>query len=110
MQVRSIEHLQNWLKRDPKLSNELLIKPLDVGLAQLQRSLQENTDRSKSWWKADVADDVDGENNSDDELGSQWKKPTDWKGGSKASNQVQAVAKKHHMVTDVKKAVFQAIV
>ena len=26
------------------------------------------------------------------------------------ANQVNAVAKKHHMVTDVKKAVFQAIV
>ena len=28
MQVRSIEHLQTWLKRDPKLSSEVLIKPL----------------------------------------------------------------------------------
>ena len=33
MQVRSIEHLQTWLKRDPKLSNQLLIKPLEVSLS-----------------------------------------------------------------------------
>jgi len=32
LQVRSIEHLQTWLKRDPKLSSELLIKPLEVNL------------------------------------------------------------------------------
>lgn len=32
LQVRSIEHLQTWLKRDLKLSSELLIKPLEVGL------------------------------------------------------------------------------
>ena len=27
LQVRSIEHLQTWLKRDNRLSNENLIKP-----------------------------------------------------------------------------------
>ena len=27
LQVRSIEHLQTWLKRDSRLSNENLIKP-----------------------------------------------------------------------------------
>ena len=30
LQMRSIEHLVNWLKRDKELSSELLIKPLDV--------------------------------------------------------------------------------
>lgn len=61
MQVRSIEHLQTWLKRDPKLSSELLIKPLDVTLAQVQKSL-EQTQKSKNatWWKSkDDGEDVD---------------------------------------------------
>ena len=39
-----------------------------------------------------------------------WKTPTDWKQDSKVSNKVAQVARKHHMITDVKKAVFQAIV
>jgi nucleolar MIF4G domain-containing protein 1 len=102
MQMRSIEHLQTWLKRDPKLSSELLIKPLEVSLAQVQRALK--TD-SKAWWKDDGEAYVDDEN-----LLEQWRKPTDWKSGSKVSNEVQSAAKKHHMITDVKKAVFQAIV
>lgn len=51
MQVRSIEHLQTWLKRDPKLSSELLIKPLDVTLPQIQKSL-ENQAKETVWWKS----------------------------------------------------------
>ena len=31
---------------------------------------------------------------------------TDWKSESKVASQIEEVAKKHHMVTDVKKAVF----
>ena len=50
LQVRSIEHLQTWLKRDPKLSNELLIKPLEVTLDQVQKSmLPDNAKRA--WWE-----------------------------------------------------------
>ena len=32
LQVRSIEHLQTWLKRDNRLSNENLIKPFEASL------------------------------------------------------------------------------
>ena len=93
------------MKRDPKLSSELLIKPLDVSLVQVKKSLESESDTA--WWKAN--DNDDNMDDEDDE-GQQWSKPTDWKKDSKVSNEVQAVAKKHHMVTDVKKAVFQAIV
>jgi len=36
MQVRSIEHLQTWLKRDSQLSSELNIKPIDVSQALIE--------------------------------------------------------------------------
>ena len=63
LQVRSIEHLQTWLKRDPKLSSELLIKPFVVTLEQAKKSL---TTKSTSWWKA--SDIVSGGTmNEDDE-------------------------------------------
>lgn len=40
-----------------------------------------------------------------------WNRPTEWKEGSRAAqNQISKVAKKHNMFTDVKKAVFSAIV
>ena len=58
MQVRSIEHLQTWLKRDPKLSSELLIKPFEVSLAQVQKSLLAAP--GSSWWKtSEVGEDED---------------------------------------------------
>ena len=88
------------MKRDPKLSSELLIKPLEVTLAQVQKS---DLSSQKAWWKS-------GEDGDDEEGLSSWQTPTDWKKDSKNSNEVQSVAKKHHMITDVKKAVFQAIV
>lgn len=37
LQVRSIEHLQTWLKRDPKLSSELNINSLDVSAEVLAK-------------------------------------------------------------------------
>lgn len=105
LQVRSIEHLQTWLKRDKKLSNELLIKPLEVSLDQVRKSL---TSATANWWKSN---DGQASGQDEEEKLSQWKAPTtDWKKDSKESNQVNEIAKKHHMVTDVKKAVFQAIV
>ena len=104
LQVRSIEHLQTWLKRDSKLSNELLIKPLDVTIERVKKSL---TESGKAWWKHNQDDQAEGENDSEEE---NWNKHTDWKKESKLANKIEEVAKKHHMVTDVKKAVFQAIV
>ena len=56
------------------------------------------------WWKAkknDLAKDV-----NEDE----WTKPADYKSGSKASNEIDQIAKQNHMSTDIKRAVFQAIV
>lgn len=44
LQVRSIEHLQTWLKRDKRLSSELLIKPLDLTLDLV-------LGESEDWWK-----------------------------------------------------------
>ena len=38
-----------------------------------------------------------------------WKKPTDFKKDSKQVGEILESAKKLHMVTDVKKAIFQAI-
>ena len=71
------------MKRDPKLSSELLIKPLDVSLDQVKKSLESESDTA--WWKAK---DNDDNMNDDDDEGQQWSKPTDWKKDSKISNEV----------------------
>ena len=55
MQVRSIEHLQTWLKRDSRLSNELLIKPLDVRLEQVEKSFG----AEGAWWKNNTNEEFD---------------------------------------------------
>lgn len=58
LQVRSIEHLQTWLKRDPQLSSELLIRPFEVNLAQVERSLKDiGKLNQKAWWKDSAEDD-----------------------------------------------------
>ena len=52
------------------------------------------------WWKAkknDKAQDV-----NEDE----WTKPADYKSGSKASNEIDQIAKQNHMSTVIKRAVF----
>ena len=43
LQVRSIEHLQTWLKRDQVLSSELNTKPIDVSISAIQSS-------PDTWW------------------------------------------------------------
>ena len=45
-----------------------------------------------------------------DQDDDEWKKPTDYKSNSKAATEIEQIAKQHHMSTDVKRAVFQAIV
>lgn len=120
LQVRSIEHLQVWLKRDARLSNELLIRPLDVSVKQVDeacnksqnhpsQSKQQSSGSSIQWWNMDPNADPDRLNDQlEDDL---WNRPTEWKEGSRAAqNQISKVAKKHNMFTDVKKAVFSAIV
>ena len=73
-----------------------MIKPFEVTLSQVKRSL---TTQSESWWKST---DNDNKKADEEEELSQWQAPTtDWKKDSKVSSQVTAVAKKHHMVTDV---------
>ena len=99
MQVRSIEHLQTWLKRDQRLSNELKIQPLQVTLQNVQAALTSN---DQNWYKSTQQSDSEDED--------QVAKAVDFKSQSKASNVIADLAKKHHMATDIKKAVFQAIV
>lgn len=102
LQVRSIEHLQTWLKRDKKLSSELLIKPLEVRAEQIKQAL--DLPASAQWWKSSTKDQVD------EEPADTFSKPIDFKSESKVATEISKVAKKHHMTTDVKKAVFQAII
>ena len=96
LQVRSIEHLQTWLKRDSRLSNETLIRPFEASLSQVKESLGQDG----AWWKS-KADGQTKEPNEDE-----WTKPTDYKSGSKAATGIEQIAKQHHMSTDVKRAVF----
>jgi len=86
------------------LSNELLIKPLEVSLPQVLKSIESDAKKGNWWEMTEGEEDADAE--GDDKRGSLWNQPTDWKSGSKVSNQVSAIAKKHHMSNDVKKAVF----
>ena len=51
LQVRSIEHLTTWLKRDNKLSSELNIKPLDLSKQMIENSLSMKADAV--WWTSD---------------------------------------------------------
>ena len=94
LQVRSIEHLQTWLKRDSRLQSSLLIKPVDVSVKQLQQRQDPPV-----WWREDThAADTEA-----------WREPVDFKKASKQNTQLDDVSKKLHMVTDVKKAIFRAL-
>jgi hypothetical protein len=53
LQVRSIEHLQTWLKRDEKLSSELNIKPIDLSAKLMDESHSNGT----KWWNCDQNED-----------------------------------------------------
>tara|TARA_B110000285_G_C14932529_1_gene518019 strand:- start:112 stop:354 length:243 start_codon:yes stop_codon:yes gene_type:complete len=53
LQVRSIEHLQTWLKRDEKLSSELNIKPIDLSAKLIDESQGKHT----KWWNCDQNED-----------------------------------------------------
>lgn len=50
MQVRSIEHLQTWLKRDELLSSELNIKPLDLSI----QIIEDSKDKTNKWWTTEA--------------------------------------------------------
>lgn len=93
MQVRSIEHLQTWLKRDQALSSELNIKPLDISSEIIDNSVGKMT----NWW----TDEID-EINQNKGLSI----PINYKSESKSQGEIMQLAKKQHMTTDIKKAVF----
>lgn len=53
LQVRSIEHLQTWLKRDAKLSSELNIKPIELSA----KLIDESQSKHAKWWNCDQDED-----------------------------------------------------
>ena len=71
LQVRSIEHLQTWLKRDSRLQSSLLIQPISVTVEELQNS-KDMTE--PTWWRRDK---------QEANLDTAWRKPTDFKKYSK---------------------------
>ena len=91
LQVRSIEHLQTWLKRDSQLSSELNVKPIDV----TEKLINSNA----KWWHEDKQTNTLNPSNS-----------KDYGVTPESADFYVELAKQQKMTTDVKKAVFQAIV
>jgi hypothetical protein len=56
LQVRSIEHLQTWLRRDQRLANELTIQPLEVTLNEVKDAISSDKDQ---WWRKETTIDED---------------------------------------------------
>lgn len=98
LQVRSIKHLQTWLKRDHKLSSELNVKAIDVSAEVL-----ENGD--VNWYR----NDDDDLNDKPSSQKSAFVKADGLFGSQTNSDAINSSAKNQHMTTDVKKAVFHAI-
>lgn len=71
LQVRSIEHLQTWLKRDSRLQSSLLIQPISVSVEELEKS-KDMTE--PTWWKSFK---------QEANLDTAWRKPTDFKQDSR---------------------------
>lgn len=88
--------MQTWLKRDSRLQSELLIQPITVTVEQLQAA---RDDPVPKWWRQ----------SSQAEAKETWRNPTDFKQNSRKATEIDESAKKMHLVTDVKKAVFKAI-
>lgn len=59
MQVRSIEHLQNWLKNSSRLSSELNIRPLDLSLAMVDLALV--SPGKTNWWDSEDNEEKEAE-------------------------------------------------
>lgn len=62
------------------------------------KQLQANKTEVPSWGKQDADDDMQDP--------TSWRKPTDFKQNIKQITQIEESAKKMHLVTDVKKAIF----
>lgn len=107
LQVKSVEHLQTWLKKNEHTRNELEVQALDLRMSTLELSLKEadETVMQRKWWLGSEAKIEEGK-----EEGKGFKKPKDFKGESSQANDILEIAKKQHMNTDIKKAVFQGIV
>lgn len=103
LQVKSVEHLQTWLKKSDHLKqSELLIQHVDLSFGVLKDSLG-LADLTKTWWLASSKED------EEQSLPLQVKTADEFK-RSKTQSEILSVAKQQHMNTDIKKAVFQAIV
>ena len=50
LQIKSIEHLQTWIKKNQKLQSELLIKPLEITAEIITSSLLEPDFITSNWW------------------------------------------------------------
>lgn len=104
LQTRTIEHLQNWLKRDQTVSSELNIKPLELTAELIKQQPRDHSASLDPWWdpnhrtKSTVKDKEDNFN-----------EPVIFK-KTEVKNQVLELAQKLKMTTDVKKAILHAIV
>jgi nucleolar MIF4G domain-containing protein 1 len=76
-----------------------LIKPLDLTAELLDKA----GNSTGHWWLGNSKEAQDDTNNKT------WVKPRDFKEESTIQNDIMDLAKKQHMSTDIKKAVFQAI-
>lgn len=106
LQVKSVEHLQTWLKKNEITQSELNIQPLDLTLDIIEQSINKGDSiLTQKWWLGTTESAT-----RDEESKSDFAKPRDFKSGSTQANDILELAKKQHMNTDIKKAVFQAIV
>lgn len=54
LQVKSVEHLQTWIKKSASIKSELLIQPLNLSQEILQSSLKPTADVIRTlWWTGD---------------------------------------------------------
>jgi hypothetical protein len=103
--VKSVEHLQTWIKKSASLQSELLIQPLDLSFAILEKSLETGFDVVNTrWWAGeDKAQVLEPEQT---EASNKLSESVFKRDQKKTQNEILEVAKKQHMNTDVKKTVF----
>ena len=54
LQVKSVEHLQTWIKKSDSIQSELLIQPLDLSFDILENSMNPETNVINTlWWTGD---------------------------------------------------------
>ena len=101
LQVKSVEHLENWIKKRV-VGGDLAIKPLDISLALLQMHPVADIYLLPHWWEPKSAAAT---------LPQAQSTTTGYKEEHKKNmSEILEIARKQHMNTDIKKAVFQAIV